>query len=151
MNDDDVSTCCISDDFIDTVLDVPSKCVEQAKEVGKFFVDYLVDHNHLPSWLVDNEFLLRGHRRPMPSVRQCFISIFHLHTETVNIWTHLLGTLVFISIASYFLTRPSNEIHTEKKLIFGAFFLAAILCLLCSTLYHTFYCHSPKMARFFSK
>jgi adiponectin receptor len=87
----------------------------------------------------------------MPSFKQCFASIFRLHTETVNIWTHLLGTLFFIIIAIYFISRPSNEVHIEQKLIFGAFFLGAIICLLCSTLYHTLYCHSPKISRFFSK
>ena len=140
-----------TNDFIDSVLEVPTRCVEQAKEVGKFVVDYVVDHSHLPSWLSDNEFLITGHRPPMPSVKQCFASIFRLHTETVNIWTHLLGTLVFLIIAIYFFTRPTSEIHIEKKIIFGIFFLGAIVCLLCSTLYHTLYCHSPKMLMFFSK
>ncbi|CAF0732909.1 unnamed protein product [Adineta steineri] len=140
-----------TDDLIDTVLEVPTKCVEQAKEVGKLVVQYVVDHSHLPHWLLDNEYLLSGHRPPMPSFKQCFASIFRLHTETVNIWTHLLGTLVFIVIAIYFSTRPSTEIHMEKKIIFGAFFLGAIICLLCSTLYHTLYCHSPKISKFFSK
>ncbi|CAF4174069.1 unnamed protein product [Rotaria sp. Silwood2] len=137
--------------LIDSVFDVPTRCVEQAKEVGKFVVDYVVDHSHLPHWLIDNEFLISGHRPPMPSVKQCFASIFRLHTETVNIWTHLLGTFVFIGIAIYFLTRPASEVHIEKKLIFGAFFLGAIVCLLCSTLYHILYCHSPKISKFFSK
>jgi hypothetical protein len=57
--------CDQADDLIDSVLDVPTKCVEQAKEVGKFVVHYVVDHSHLPHWLLDNEFLtlypLMGH------------------------------------------------------------------------------------------
>ncbi|CAF1590843.1 unnamed protein product [Rotaria magnacalcarata] len=140
-----------ADDLIDTVLEVPTKCVEQAREVGKRVVQYVVDHSHLPHWLVDNEFLISGHRPPMPSFKECFASIFRLHTETVNIWTHLLGTLFFIIIAIYFSLRPSDEVHIEQKLIFGAFFLGAIICLLCSTLYHTLYCHSPEISKFFSK
>lgn len=39
----------------------------------------------------DNDYLLHGHRPPMPSFRACFKSIFRIHTETGNIWTHLLG------------------------------------------------------------
>ncbi|CAF2523407.1 unnamed protein product [Rotaria sp. Silwood2] len=140
-----------ADDLIDTVLEVPTKCVEQAREVGKRVVQYVVDHSHLPHWLLDNEFLISGHRPPMPSFKECFASIFRLHTETVNIWTHLLGTLFFIIMAIYFTSRPSSEIHIEQKLIFAAFFLGAILCLLCSTLYHTLYCHSPEISKFFSK
>ena len=140
-----------ADDLIDTVFEVPTRCAEQAKEVGKIVVQYVVDHSHLPDWLLDNEFLISGHRQPMPSVKQCFASIFRLHTETVNIWTHLLGTLFFVVVGVYFMSRPSSEVHLEKKLIFGAFFLGAIICLMCSTLYHTLYCHSPKMSKFFGK
>ncbi|CAF1077489.1 unnamed protein product [Didymodactylos carnosus] len=86
-------------DELDSVLEVPTKCVEQAKEVGKRVVEYVVDHALLPHWLLDNEFLISGHRPPMPSVKQCFASIFHLHTETVNIWTHLL--VLFIAFGLF--------------------------------------------------
>uniref|UniRef100_A0A8C3SQT9 Adiponectin receptor 1 n=1 Tax=Chelydra serpentina TaxID=8475 RepID=A0A8C3SQT9_CHESE len=48
-------------------------------------------HDVLPDWLKDNDFLLHGHRPPMPSFRACFRSIFRLHTETGNIWTHLIA------------------------------------------------------------
>jgi adiponectin receptor len=140
-----------NDDLIDTVLEVPTKCVEQAKEVGKRVVQYVVDHSHLPNWLLDNEYLISGHRPPMPSFKECFASIFRIHTETVNIWTHLLGTLFFVIMGIYFISRPSSEVHIEKKLTFGAFFLGAIVCLLFSTLYHTLYCHSPKISKFFNK
>ena len=48
-------------------------------------------HNLLPDWLKDNDFLHFGHRPQIPSFRSCFGSIFRIHTETGNIWTHLLG------------------------------------------------------------
>uniref|UniRef100_A0A8D2JEQ6 Adiponectin receptor 1 n=1 Tax=Varanus komodoensis TaxID=61221 RepID=A0A8D2JEQ6_VARKO len=51
----------------------------------------VMPYDVLPDWLKDNDFLLHGHRPPMPSFRACFRSIFRLHTETGNIWTHLLG------------------------------------------------------------
>uniref|UniRef100_A0A8C1GJZ8 Adiponectin receptor 1a n=2 Tax=Cyprinus carpio TaxID=7962 RepID=A0A8C1GJZ8_CYPCA len=50
----------------------------------------------LPEWLKDNDYLLHGHRPPMPSFRACFRSIFRIHTETGNIWTHLLGLILFL-------------------------------------------------------
>lgn len=46
---------------------------------------------NLPRWLQDNDFLHAGHRPPLPSFYACFRSIFRIHTETGNIWTHLLG------------------------------------------------------------
>ncbi|KAG8240188.1 hypothetical protein J437_LFUL016616 [Ladona fulva] len=47
--------------------------------------------HHLPKWLQDNDFLRKGHRPPLPSFNACFKSIFRVHTETGNIWTHLLS------------------------------------------------------------
>lgn len=68
----------------------------------------VIPHDVLPDWLKDNDFLLHGHRPPMPSFRACFKSIFRIHTETGNIWTHLLGnaqthtykytSLIFIAV-----------------------------------------------------
>ena len=46
----------------------------------------------------DNEYLLRGHRLPLNSFLACFKSIFRIHTETGNIWTHLLGKSVRVII-----------------------------------------------------
>nr|XP_023021565.1 adiponectin receptor protein-like [Leptinotarsa decemlineata] len=53
---------------------------------------------NLPAWLQDNDYLVFGHRPPLPSFRACFKSIFRLHTETANIWTHLLGCVAFIGV-----------------------------------------------------
>lgn len=99
-------------------------------------------YQNLPDWLQDNEFLHKGYRPTLPSFRACFKSIFSLHTETVNIWTHLLGCIVFIGVALVFLTRPSFEIQIQEKLIFSTFFFSTIACLSLSFAFHTFSCHS---------
>lgn len=62
----------------------------------------MVNHHSLPDWLQDNDFLHKGHRVPTNSFRECFKSIFRIHTETGNIWSHLLGNIYFIF-----------KIHTE--------------------------------------
>ena len=50
-----------------------------------------VVHIHkLPGWLKDNDYLLWGYRPQLNSFKECFSSIFRIHTETVNISTHLL-------------------------------------------------------------
>ena len=56
-----------------------------------------------------------------------------------------------MAIAIYFLTRPDAEIQFQEKIIFGMFFMGAIICLLCSALFHTFYCYSPKVCKLFNK
>ncbi|XP_030371324.1 adiponectin receptor protein isoform X2 [Scaptodrosophila lebanonensis] len=108
-------------------------------------------YKNLPKWLQDNDFLHRGHRPPLPSFSACFKSIFRLHTETGNIWTHLLGCIAFIGVALYFISRPSVEIQTQEKIVFGAFFMGAIICLGFSFAFHTLSCHSVEIGRLFSK
>lgn len=70
------------------------KAAEQAEEfVKKVWAAgwRVVHHRSLPDWLQDNDFLHTGHRPPTNSFLVCFKSIFRIHTETGNIWSHLLG------------------------------------------------------------
>ncbi|EFO86694.1 CRE-PAQR-2 protein [Caenorhabditis remanei] len=105
----------------------------------------------LPDWLQDNEYLRTGHRPPLPSFSSCFKSIFALHTETGNIWTHMYGCVAFFGIGLWFLTRPSDQMQWLEKLIYSAFFLGAVICLGMSFLFHTVACHSVEMSKLFSK
>ena len=50
-----------------------------------------VDYTSLPKFLHDNEFLLSGHRPELNSVTECLKTVFMVHSETGNIWTHGLG------------------------------------------------------------
>jgi hypothetical protein len=65
--------------------------------------------------------------------------------------THLLGCIMFIGTALYFLIRPSWEVNFEEKMIFSAFFIGAILCLGFSFTFHTVSCHSEVVGKLFSK
>ncbi len=139
------------------MLTIPHNCAESVEKfceatkesVTNFWK--LIAHHELPEWMQDNEYLLGGHRPVIPSIKACIISWFRLHTETVNIWTHLVGAIMFIFIALYTFTRPYYEIDFQEKFIFGFFFMGAITCLFCSTFYHTFCCHSPKASTIFRK
>lgn len=78
------------------LLSLPSKAFDKAEEIARRVWEAgwtVVHHNHLPQWLRDNDFLVKGHRPPLNSFYSCFKSIFRIHTETGNIWTHLLGKL----------------------------------------------------------
>ncbi|VDK86637.1 unnamed protein product [Litomosoides sigmodontis] len=105
----------------------------------------------LPEWLQDNEYLRTGHRPPLPSFGSCFKSIFSLHTETGNIWTHMYGCVAFIGAATWFLTRPSTLVQLEDKIVFGIYFVGAVACLGLSFAFHTVQCHSVEVGKLFSK
>ncbi|KAE9556577.1 hypothetical protein FO519_000271 [Halicephalobus sp. NKZ332] len=105
----------------------------------------------LPEWLQDNEYLRTGHRPPLPSVAECFKSIWSIHTETGNIWTHLIGCVAFFILGAWFMSRPKGDVDFQEKLVFSFFFLGAILCLGLSFVFHTLSCHSVPVVRLFSK
>ncbi|OXA48083.1 Adiponectin receptor protein [Folsomia candida] len=67
----------------------------------------------------------------------------------MNIWTHLVGMLLFFVLTIQFLTRP--EIQLQEKFVFTAFFVGAIACLGFSTVFHTLHCHSREVAKFVHK
>jgi len=111
----------------------------------------VIHFSHLPQWLQDNDFLHFGHRPPLPTI-ECFKSIIRIHTETGNIWTHLLGVMAFVGLAGFFMSRPLAEIQLEEKLVFMCFFAGAIVCMGLSFLYHTLCCHKDKkIGRLFAK
>lgn len=55
----------------------------------------LTDWHNLPGWLRDNEFIT-NHYRVDWSAWDSFKSLFKVHNETGNIWTHLIGFLIFV-------------------------------------------------------
>lgn len=130
---------------------------EQAEEFAmnvwhKFQSWKVVGFSNLPQWLQDNDFLRKGHRPPLPSFRECFKSIFRIHTETGNIWTHLLGVVAFLGLAIYFITRPVTEIEVQEKIVFMSFFAGAIVCMGLSFTFHTVCCHQNKfIGKLFAK
>ena len=49
----------------------------------------------------DNEKILTGYRINFNTIRKISRTIFMVHNETVNVWTHLIGVVFFILLITY--------------------------------------------------
>lgn len=108
----------------------------------------LMTYTDLPDWMKDNDYIKRGYRPQLSSFTSCLKSIFTLHTETGNIWTHLVGCSIFVVIACYTLYMYQAKLTISDIAIFSVYFLSIISCLAFSTIYHIFTCHSEDVAQF---
>ena len=73
---------------------------------------------------------------------KCVQSMFMLHNETVNIWTHLLGFVCFVALAFFTtmaLTQSTDEVPVWPLLIHA---IGGSIMLGISATYHTLNCCS---------
>lgn len=87
---------------------VPSSCSERVDEL---------DDVH--KFQQDNEFIIKGYRLYFNTTKKIIRSLFLVHNETVNIWTHLVGALMFLMIILSFIfsTDFSSNTLTYKSYI----------------------------------
>ncbi|XP_023279802.1 progestin and adipoQ receptor family member 3-like, partial [Seriola lalandi dorsalis] len=60
----------------------------------------LYTYEQIPVFLRENPYITDGYRAYLPS-RLCIKSLFILSNETVNIWSHLFGFLLFFCLGVY--------------------------------------------------
>ncbi|KZZ98843.1 Hly-III-related protein [Moelleriella libera RCEF 2490] len=133
-----------TDSILSTVKSLESKVESQV----------LLLWDDLPSWRRDNIFIQSGYRPVRSSYAHALQSLFYLHNESVNIWTHLLGALAAAcaSVYVYSVARPRYEEATgQDVLVFSCFFGGAILCLGMSATFHALVDHSEEVARWGNK
>lgn len=117
----------------------------------------------IPAYMAENPYIL-SHYRAFYTTARCLTSIFRLHNETVNIWSHLIGVAVFVGLIirlfgryivpeyhagnvyfhanrTAFPVAVKGEQTTRPFIIFGAYSFACVMCMLCSASFHTFLCH----------
>lgn len=101
----------------------------------------------LPNWLQDNNDIIRGYRRPTFSYLKCIKSLFYLHNESVNIWSHLFGAILFagLSLATHFYLMDHPTLKQSDYIAFYCFMAGAMICLGLSSSFHTMCCHSEKV------
>ncbi|OAL42537.1 HlyIII-domain-containing protein [Pyrenochaeta sp. DS3sAY3a] len=104
--------------------------------------------HEVESWQLENQYLIGHYRTASNSYRSSLASLCYLHNQTSNVYTHLVGTGLFLAWALHtyndMLQRyPTSEFY--DFLVFGVFFACALSCFGFSALFHLFMNHSAKV------
>ncbi|KAH7063492.1 hemolysin-III related-domain-containing protein [Macrophomina phaseolina] len=116
---------------------------------------HILHFDDLPSWMKVDPYIRHGYRRQLDSIYACFRSLFYIHNEFVNAWSHLAPAIAYTAI----LLRSDYKLMQEEDigvlrsdfLIVQGYVACTATCLLFSGIYHTFNAHSDRVAQRFLK
>eukprot|EP00736_Rhodelphis_marinus_P005841 Rmarinus@m.29315 len=106
----------------------------------------IVHISQTPKWLRSLD-IHHGYR-VNHSVSQCITSLFSLHNETVNVWSHLVPGIVFIYLGVYEAHSAFWELENHKfrdAIILSIFLFSTSACMFFSAAYHLFCCVSESL------
>lgn len=85
--------------------------------------------------------------RPYLNSTQCLLSILRIHNETVNIWLHLIGFILFLILFQYdiLITLPKFGSDYSVYVIYMTFTSSCTLLFFLSTVNHIFCCHPDEL------
>jgi len=113
-------------------------CVWCTREYG------LVHWDRLPSYLKYNKYI-DGDYRAEITFKQSLASMFHWHNETLNIWTHLCGFLIFAILIPLSLSTWLSDQEPLTIAFSILYFCSSMVVMSSSTIFHTFSCMSASM------
>lgn len=104
----------------------------------------LYDFHEAEPYQQHNLFIRSGYRKGL-TFAECARSLFSVHNEFGNVWSHLVAFAFFVGLTVYTLFWMVSHLPLTHKAIFSVFFATALACFLCSTVYHLFSCHSERV------
>ncbi|KAH3919625.1 hypothetical protein HBI56_029110 [Parastagonospora nodorum] len=121
---------------------------EPTKRMVKMTSASLLTWDEIPAWYQDNEFILSSYRAVSQSYRRSIGSILGIHNETVNIFSHLIGSVLFLAlpVPVYRSLKPRyNTATTADIVVFSTFFFGVATCFALSAIFHIFNNHSARV------
>ncbi|KAL2037252.1 hypothetical protein N7G274_009941 [Stereocaulon virgatum] len=129
---------------------VDSKVLSQVQYVADSHRD-LKTWDEIPSWQQDNEYILSGYRSVTGSFMGSYKSLGYIHNETINIYSHIFGAIIFLTMPVYIywaLYLRYSLATTADIVVFSTFFYGVSICFFLSATYHITNNHSPKVQKF---
>ncbi|KAI1496120.1 hemolysin-III channel protein Izh2 [Biscogniauxia marginata] len=110
--------------------------------------------DELPAWRRDNAYIVSGYRPDSNSYAASLRSLFYMHNESVNIWTHVLGAAGFLALGAWLRSVVAPRYASASapdRLVFACFFAGAVLCLGMSAAFHALSNHSAEVSKWGNK
>ncbi|KAK7100061.1 membrane progestin receptor beta-like [Littorina saxatilis] len=89
-------------------------------------------------------YILSGYRLPNQTWRYYFASVFWLHNETLNVWTHAIGCLCVLLRAAMLIFQLDDGFQDRRSFPVVGFALGCFLSNLLSTTAHLLHSKSPR-------
>lgn len=113
----------------------------------------LIGFDQLPAWLKDNEYIRSHYRPPLNSFGACALSLGYVHNETCNVYSHIIGVLIMISLTLYglFVDGVLSDGPPLQILAMFMFIAGSSVGMTLSFLFHLFDCHSQHVHALFAR
>lgn len=113
---------------------------------------FLYGWKELPEWQKDNGFI-RSHYRVDLTITESLKSIFAIHNETGNVWSHGLGAILFLGflVHAHLSVLSVDNATTTDRVVFTMQLLAVVTCFFLSATFHTFLGTNERLVLILSK
>lgn len=112
-----------------------------------FFRPRTLKYEDAPEYQKTNPYIRSGYRETQ-NWRQCLLSVLQFHNETLNIWTHLLGFVVFGGLLFWDWYSPPTSVTWQDFAVILTIITCYQACMILSAIYHTFTSHSRETSSF---
>ncbi|KAJ5671549.1 hemolysin-III channel protein Izh2 [Penicillium longicatenatum] len=123
----------------------PAKSQSPSLQLNLTPAQRLLSYNDVPEWYSDNPYILTGYRPISNSTQTCLSSLFYLHNESINIYSHLIPAVAFLLAEwtlYHYLQMWYPHTPLQDQIILAFFLLTATICLGMSATFHTLMNHS---------
>lgn len=120
-----------SEIVISSGKDTATKAAQVGHDAVKSF-QQILSWEDLPQWMQSDLYIRRGYRRQLDSFSACLQSIFYLHNESVNIWSHLLPTIFYLAVllaTDYSTLHNGVDLSAADNAVLQTYIAGSITCL----------------------
>lgn len=144
----------VQDDIVTTTTTTTTTTTRTTK-TNYVYYRKLCKFHELPTWQRDNDKILSGYVKETNSFRHCLLSLFYFHNESVNVYSHLIPSVIYMALGIFLLDKLCIKVFPSTTLydyiFINIFLLGCGTCLLFSGCFHCLKQHSERQSILWSK